>query len=285
MGLTWQRKPALDEPSPRATAFLGVPLRRAHEGLQSLELVAQRRICGELDLVAGDRQRFDRGWPSQRGREPGGPSRGPREGGRGRLQSRPVGEMLASCIRGCTRAGAQGGARRLGNVLVYQWFGAIHCVWTQWTALQCRLGGAGLRQLAHGRRSIGPGRQLGDQRLDLLLGPVCGPLQQSDPVLRREERRQECDSAQVKPALAQHGEENGVLASRASDADAEDRLRLREVKDLRAVREGRGRGLSGVELPRVDLADQEDEVGLDPAGLAEGLGQMTEYLGIGQRRL
>ena len=45
------------------------------------------------------------------------------------------------------------------------------------------------------------------------------------------------DPAQVDPAIGQHVQEGGVLASRASDADAEVSLLFGEMKHVGAVHE------------------------------------------------
>ena len=50
----------------------------------------------------------------------------------------------------------------------------------------------------------GPRRQLGDQLLDLALGPVRGPLQERLAVLPGQVRRQLRNGGQVKAPLAQH---------------------------------------------------------------------------------
>jgi hypothetical protein len=76
-----------------------------------------------------------------------------------------------------------------------------------------------------------------------------------------------------------------VFPRRAGDADAQDRLGLRQVKDLRAVGKRRRSGLPGVEPPGIDLTDQEDEVGFDPTGLADDLGKAAEHVSVRKRLL
>jgi hypothetical protein len=74
-----------------------------------------------------------------------------------------------------------------------------------------------------------------------------------------------------------------MLPRGASGGDAEVGLGVREMEALRAVREHRGRGLTGVEPARVDLADVGDEVGLGVAGVAQQIGESAEQLVVGDR--
>ena len=139
------------------------------------------------------------------------------------------------------------------------------------------------RQLPHHRRNVRPGRDLGDQLLDLTLGPVGGSFQEPVPVLAREVRGQQGDRRQVKTAIGQHGQEHRMLPRRAGRGDAEIGLGLREVQDLHAVDEHRRKGLAGKEPSLVHLGDVRDDVGLDSPGLAHELGQAVEQLVVRDR--
>ena len=130
--------------------------------------------------------------------------------------------------------------------------------------------GPAVGQLPHHRRSLRTRRHLCDQLLDLSLGRVGRPLQEIVPILRREVRRQLRDPGQMKAPVGQHRQQHRVLPRRARRRDAQVGLGLREVKDLRAPGEHRGRGLAGVEPARVHLADVGHEVGLGAPALPPG---------------
>jgi hypothetical protein len=135
-----------------------------------------------------------------------------------------------------------------------------------------------LGQLPYHRRSIRTRRDLCDQLLDLPLGPVGGPLQEIVPVLRRQVRGHLRDGGQVQTPIGQHRQEHRVLSRRTCRGDAQVGLGLREMEDLRAVGEHRGRSLAGVEPALVDLADVGDEVGLDAPGLPQKLDEAAQQL-------
>jgi hypothetical protein len=77
--------------------------------------------------------------------------------------------------------------------------------------------------------------------------------------------RQKGDPAEVELPVAQHREENRVLARGAGRGDAEVGLGLREVQGLGTVREHRGECFAGVEASFVCFGDVVDEVGLHAA--------------------
>jgi hypothetical protein len=68
------------------------------------------------------------------------------------------------------------------------------------------------------------------------------------------------------------------MSRRARRRDAQVALRLREMKDLRTVREHGGRSLADVEPALVHLGDVGDEVGLDPPSVPHELGQAAQEL-------
>jgi hypothetical protein len=67
-----------------------------------------------------------------------------------------------------------------------------------------------------------------------------------------------------------------VLPRRPCHGDPKIGLELREVEDLRAVREHRRARLTRVQLPRVDLADVRNEIGLDPPRVPRELGKAAK---------
>ena len=134
------------------------------------------------------------------------------------------------------------------------------------------------RQLAHPRRHVRTGPQLGHDLLDLALGLVGGALQEGLSVPGRQVRGQQRDAAQVNPPVAEHLEEHRVLATRPRHVDPQRGLGLREMQHLDAVGVHGGRGLPGVEPARVHLGDEGDEVGLDAAGLLQHLGQAAQQI-------
>ena len=97
------------------------------------------------------------------------------------------------------------------------------------------------------RWRVRPRRQLGDQLLDLALGPVRSPGEHRLAVLPSQVGRQLGNGGQVKAPLAEPLQEHGVLPCGAGHGDAQVRLELGEVEHLRAVGEHGGRGLAGVE--------------------------------------
>ena len=245
---------------------------------QPFELVAELGAGGELDLVAGGGQRLDA-----------------TTGGAGRDS---VWTEFRQVCRSWVRT--ESGLGRRDSVRTQFGLARASSVWTQSATVHRaslripsehgRLGaraepegrrrrpGPAVGQLPHHRRSIRTRRHLGDQLLDLSLGPVGRPLQEIVPVLRRQVRCQLRDAGQVKPPVGQHGQEHRVLSRRPCRRDAQVGFGLREVKDLRAPGEHRGRGLAGVEPARVHLADVGNEVGLAAAGASQELGQAAEQL-------
>jgi hypothetical protein len=101
------------------------------------------------------------------------------------------------------------------------------------------------------------------------------------PVFTGEVRGQLGYSGEVKAAIPQHRQEHGMLPCGASHQDAQIGLGFREVEDLGAVREHRGRGFASIEPSLVDLADVGDEVGFHASGPPEDLGQAAEQLVVG----
>ena len=69
-----------------------------------------------------------------------------------------------------------------------------------------------------------------------------------------------------------------MFPGRPRDSDAQVGLVLREMECLDTPGEHRGRGLTGVELPAVDLGDVGNEVGLVATGLFQDLEQVAEQL-------
>jgi hypothetical protein len=98
---------------------------------------------------------------------------------------------------------------------------------------------------------------------------VARPAEEGVPGLRGEERRQLGDSAEVEPAVGEHGQEHRVLPRGSRRGDPQIGLGLREVEDLRAVGEHRGSGVAGIEPSLVHLGDVGDEIALDAAVLSE----------------
>ena len=144
--------------------------------------------------------------------------------------------------------------------------------------------GPSVGQLPHHCRSIRAGRDLRHELLDRPLRPVGGPIQDVLTVLRGQVRRQLRDGRQVQPPFGEQGQEDGMLSRGAGGSDAEVGLGLGEVEDLGAVLEHRGRGLAGVELTPVNLADVSDEIGLVATGSTEKIRQATEEIVVGERR-
>jgi hypothetical protein len=128
----------------------------------------------------------------------------------------------------------------------------------------------------------GRGRQLGDELLDLPLGPVDGAREEEVSVLRCEVRGDLGDAGEMEPTVREHLQEHGVLTSRPGCGDAEVGLGLGEVKDVHAIDEHRGGGLAGIETSSLDLGDMGDEVGLGAAGLAQKVGESAEELVVGE---
>ena len=141
-----------------------------------------------------------------------------------------------------------------------------------------------LGESPHQGRHVYPRGHLGDELLDLALGPMRRPPQKRLPVVSREVGRQVGDPAQVKPPVAQHRKDHRVLARGSGHGDAQVGLGLREVQGLRAVGEHGGEGFTSVEASLVHLGDVGDEVGLDAARLGEDLGQAAEEIAVGDRR-
>ena len=112
---------------------------------------------------------------------------------------------------------------------------------------------------------------------------MAGSLQHFIRVLAGEVRSQLGDSGDVETAIGQHGQENRVLTRGPRRGDAQIRLGLREMKDLRAVGEHRGGGFTGIKPSRVDFADVGYQVGFEPTGLSRELAQATEQLIIRDR--
>jgi hypothetical protein len=131
-------------------------------------------------------------------------------------------------------------------------------------------------------RHVLPRGKLGDQLLDLALGPVRRPLEERLAIPCGEVGRELDDPAEVKTPIAQHLEEDRVLAGRPGHGDPQVGLALREVESAGAIREHRREGLTGVELPPVHFGDVRDEVLLDAAGLAEDLGQAAKEVVVGE---
>jgi hypothetical protein len=121
------------------------------------------------------------------------------------------------------------------------------------------------RELPHDSRDVRPREELGHQLFDLTLRLVGRSLEQAIPVLSREVRHEPDETAQVQTPVPEHREQCGVAPRGAGDRDARIGLGLREVEPFGAVGEHRGRGLTGVEAARLDLADVGDEIGLDAA--------------------
>jgi hypothetical protein len=117
---------------------------------EPLELVVQLGAGGELDLVAGRCQRLHHGGP-HRGRPNSLRTPHSEDWRRSSVRTQFGRERLDS-VRTQFQSGRGGSVR---TVL------AGRCRWEHRPALG---------ELAHQRRSIGPGRQLGQQRLDLALG-------------------------------------------------------------------------------------------------------------------
>jgi hypothetical protein len=136
----------------------------------------------------------------------------------------------------------------------------------------------------HQGRHVLPRGQLRDQLLDLPLGPMRRPPEKHLAVLLSEVRRQLGDPAQVKPPVAQHGKDHGVLARGPGHGDAQVGLGLREAQGLRAVGEHGGEGFMGVEASLVHLGDVGDEVPLDAARLGEDLPQAAQEIVVGDCR-
>ena len=68
------------------------------------------------------------------------------------------------------------------------------------------------RQLPHERGHVGPGTDLGDQLLDLALGPMRRTTEERVAILPRQMRRQLGDAAEVQTAVGEHREQDGMLA-------------------------------------------------------------------------
>jgi hypothetical protein len=153
-----------------------------------------------------------------------------------------------------------------------------------WSRFQARRGSRGsLGKFSHHHRSIRPGRDLGDQLLELTLGLVDGSFQEPVPILRREVRRQLGDRGQVKTAIRRHRQEHRVLPGRARHRDAKVGLLLGEVKGGPAVDEQRRKGRAGVGPSLVHLGEVSDDVDLNPPRLARQLGQASEQFVVGNR--
>ena len=257
--------------------------RRPHERLQALQLVAEPGPGGELDLVAGGGE----GLHARRPR-PCGSHRGDMAG--------RVGELLRSLGPGLGRPPLA--SRRSGDDLTVDGVRVIESRWLNSVQTELGVGPGGsvrvmseggpggcptVRQLPDHRQGVRPGRDLGDQLLDLALGPVRGAAEQRLAILRGQVGRQLRDGAQVEASVAQHREKHRMLACGAGDGDAQVRLELGEVERLRTVDEHRGRGLAGVEPAGIHFTDVGDEVGLDAARVAQELGQATEQLVVGNR--
>ena len=103
-------------------------------------------------------------------------------------------------------------------------------------------------------------------------------------VLSSEVGRQQGDAAQVKPPVAQHRQDHGVLARGSGHGDAQVGLGLREVQGVGAVGEHGGERFPGVEASLVHLGDVCDEVPLDAARLGEDLRQAEEEIVVGECR-
>ena len=74
-----------------------------------------------------------------------------------------------------------------------------------------------------------------------------------------------------------------MLSRGSAGRDAQVRLGLREVKDLRTVRIHGRAGFAGVEPSLVDFGDVRDEVDFGAARLNEELGEATEELVVRNR--
>jgi hypothetical protein len=98
---------------------------------------------------------------------------------------------------------------------------------------------------------------------------VDGPREQTVAVLRRENRCELGDPAQVQAAVREHREQDRMLASGPRDVDPQLGLTLGKVKDVSTVDEHRGGGEPREEPPRVHLGEVLDQRGLDAAGVAE----------------
>src|SRR5262249_19630673 len=94
--------------------------------------------------------------------------------------------------------------------------------------------GLPLRQLAHHRRNIRPREELGQQLFDLVLGTMGGARQQHIPILVRQVWSEPDDAGEVQPAIAQHGQKDGMPTGGSRGIDAQVGLRLGQVEDLGA---------------------------------------------------
>jgi hypothetical protein len=103
-------------------------------------------------------------------------------------------------------------------------------------------------------------------------------------VLRREMGRELRDPAQVEPAIAEHREQEGMLAGGTRRGDPQVRLCVRQMQELGAVREHRRRRRPRIQPPPVDLPDVGDEVGLSAAGIQEQNAQALEQLVVRDHR-
>jgi hypothetical protein len=138
-----------------------------------------------------------------------------------------------------------------------------------------------VRKPADRRRHVRSGSDLGDKVFDLPLGPMGGSPQERAGILLGEVRDELDDAAQVKTAIGQHIEKDGMLPRGSSRRDAQVGFGLGKVKDLGAVGEHRRGRLPGVEPALVDLADVSHEVRFGMARPAQKIGEATEQLVVG----
>ncbi len=249
--------------------------RRPHQLLQPLELLLQPGAGSELHLVAPRRERLHRPravalarrWLVERADAVA------------RVPDRPPG-----CFRFGVWVAAVGRARSWSPGTSGVARNAVRTMLLL-CDLACGLwrlpdGYRAFRQLPDERRSIAARRELSHELFDLALREEGGAGQDRGRVLVGEVRSQQRDAGEMQPSVAQHLQQRRVSSRGPCDHDAETGFRLRQVQLLDAVVEHRRARLAQEKAPRIDLGDVGDQVGLDPARVAEDRGEPLEQVAV-----
>jgi hypothetical protein len=123
--------------------------------------------------------------------------------------------------------------------------------------------------------NVRPRDNLGNQTLDLTLGPEARPGEKLAVIVGREIRREEQQAREMDRSLGQHLEEHGKFPSDARRLGPPLRLVLGKAKLVNAVRVERRAGALTINAAHVDLGEVSEEV------CGEGVVPPSERLHLG----